>query len=71
MAKALEDVDIPSYERAAAVVLEKWPRRVRAIFNGEVVADSKNVQLMLERRRLPVYYLSDRGCTSRSPRANR
>jgi uncharacterized protein (DUF427 family) len=35
---------------------EDSPRRVRAMFNGETVADSKRVKLMHETGHLPVYY---------------
>lgn len=36
--------------------LEDSPRRVRAVFHGEVVADSRRVKLMHEAGLLPVYY---------------
>ncbi len=36
---------------------EDSPRRVRVIFGGETVADSKRVKLMHETGHLPVYYL--------------
>ena len=35
---------------------EDSPRRVRVVFNGEVVADSRRVKLMHEAGLLPVYY---------------
>jgi uncharacterized protein (DUF427 family) len=33
----------------------EWPRRVRAVFGGETVADSARVRLLLEPGRTPVY----------------
>lgn len=61
---------------------EPWPRWVRARFGGEWVADSKRVQLLIEPRKLPVFYFprddvrpdllaaSDRrGTSSRGPRS--
>ena len=39
-----------------AITLELCPKRVRAIFGGEVVADSINVITLLEQGHLPVYY---------------
>jgi uncharacterized protein (DUF427 family) len=38
------------------IVWEQWPRRVRAMFGGETVADSTRVMLMIEGRRIAVYY---------------
>ena len=38
------------------IALEPSPRRVRAVFNGETVADSTRVKLMRESRHTPVYY---------------
>ena len=35
---------------------EDSPRRVRVVFNGEIVADSRKVKLMHEAGLLPVYY---------------
>jgi uncharacterized protein (DUF427 family) len=35
---------------------EDSPRRVRVVFNGEIVADSRRVKLMHEAGLLPVYY---------------
>src|SRR5919106_3697008 len=37
---------------------EDSPRRVRVIFNGETVADSKRVKLLHETGHLPIYYFS-------------
>jgi uncharacterized protein (DUF427 family) len=56
MSTALEDSSIVSYKRDTDIKLESWPRRVRVVFNGEVVADSDRVKLLLERRHLPVFY---------------
>ena len=39
-----------------AMYLEDSPRRVRARFNGETVADSRRVKLLHEAGLLPVYY---------------
>ena len=36
--------------------LEPSPRRVRTVFNGEVVADSRRMMLLHETGRVPVYY---------------
>src|SRR4051794_16749193 len=36
--------------------LEPSPRRVRVIFGGETIAESDHVLLLLEHRRLPVFY---------------
>ncbi len=36
---------------------EPTARRIRVVFNGEVVADSTRAMLMLESKHLPVYYL--------------
>jgi uncharacterized protein (DUF427 family) len=38
------------------ILLETSPRRVRALFGGVVIADSRRTALMLEPGRLPVYY---------------
>ena len=38
---------------------EDSPRRVRVVFNGETVADSKRVKLMHETGLLPIYYLPE------------
>ena len=39
--------------------LEDCPKRVRAVFNGETVADSRRVKLMHETGHLPVYYFPE------------
>jgi uncharacterized protein (DUF427 family) len=36
--------------------IEPSPRRVRVVFDGETIADSKRALLLRESRRLPVYY---------------
>lgn len=36
--------------------VEPWPRRVRAFVDGVPIADSSRVSLLLEPRRLPVFY---------------
>lgn len=38
------------------VAIEPSARRLRVMFNGEVIADSTNTQLMFETRHRPVYY---------------
>jgi uncharacterized protein (DUF427 family) len=38
------------------VEVEPTPRRVRVVFNGQTVADSKNAVLLRESNLLPVYY---------------
>jgi uncharacterized protein (DUF427 family) len=55
----LEEKVLVGVERPAglsALRIEKTDRRVRAVFGGEVVADSKSVLLVWEPRRLVVYY---------------
>jgi len=42
--------------QARRYLLEASPRRVRVMFGGEFVADSKRVQLLFETGKLPVYY---------------
>ncbi|MDQ3912737.1 MAG: DUF427 domain-containing protein [Actinomycetota bacterium] len=39
--------------------LEESPRRVRVVFNGETVADSRRVKLLHETGHLPVYYFPE------------
>ncbi|MFQ5911562.1 MAG: DUF427 domain-containing protein [Nitrospinota bacterium] len=36
--------------------IEKSPRRLRVVFGGETIADSKRVLLLREANRIPVYY---------------
>ncbi|HIF12580.1 MAG TPA: DUF427 domain-containing protein [Dehalococcoidia bacterium] len=38
------------------VVTEPTERRLRVMYNGEVIADSTNAQLMFETRHRPIYY---------------
>ena len=38
------------------VVLEPSPRRVRVVFNGETIAQSRNAMLMHESNHIPLYY---------------
>jgi uncharacterized protein (DUF427 family) len=58
--EALEDkVLVSDSDRSLgqlAMRIEKSDRRVRAYLAGELVVDSKNVLLVFEPRRLPVYY---------------
>src|SRR6266567_1881284 len=60
MAKALEDRVIENVEpRPVAgddIVLVPTDRRVRVMYGGATIADSRAVMLMLEKRRLAVYY---------------
>jgi len=59
MAKTLEDqvLELPDTRPAAEPIrFERSPRRVRAVFAGVTVADSRRVMLMLEARHTPVYY---------------
>src|ERR1700680_1292233 len=58
MAKALEDRIIDQVERPAGdgILFEPSGRRVRVMFGGVTIADSRNVMLMLENKRLAIYY---------------
>jgi len=42
---------------SAGIRLEPWPRWVRAEFERVRIVDSKRVQLLLEPKRLPVFYI--------------
>jgi len=42
--------------RDHVLFFEDSPRRVRVMFGGETVADSRRVKLMHEQGHLPVYY---------------
>ena len=41
------------------IYLEDSPRRVRAVFGGETVADSRRVKLLHEKNHLPIYYFPE------------
>src|SRR5207253_9685181 len=61
MAKALEDQVFPQLEERPAAAkddirFEPTQRRVRVMFAGVAIADSRKDMLMLENRRLAVYY---------------
>src|SRR3982074_3328527 len=59
MAKALEDQVIEQLERRPAeaeILFQPTQRRVRVLFGGITVADSRAVMLMLENKRLAIYY---------------
>ena len=58
MAKALEDRVIEQVARPVTdeILFEPTHRRVRVMFGGLTVADSRGVMLMLEKRRLAIYY---------------
>jgi uncharacterized protein (DUF427 family) len=45
--------------RPHTLYLEDSPRRVRVMFNGETIADSKRVKLLHETGHLPVYYFPE------------
>jgi uncharacterized protein (DUF427 family) len=44
--------------RDHVLFFEDSPRRVRVVFGGETVADSRRVKLMHEKGLLPIYYIS-------------
>jgi uncharacterized protein (DUF427 family) len=50
------DVEAP---RDHVLYFEDSPRRVRAVFGGETVADSRRVKLMHEKGLLPIYYFPE------------
>lgn len=57
MAKALEDRVIEQVARpAGGFLFEPVQRRVRVTLGGVTIADSKKVRLLLENRRLAIYY---------------
>jgi len=60
MSEPIEQVTVPAGGdrpfNPSAVRIEPSPRRVRAFLHGVPVADSKEVKLVFEPRRLPVYY---------------
>ena len=59
MAKALEDRVIPQIPDRPAqdgILFERTQRRVRVMLGGITVADSRAVMLMLENKRLAIYY---------------
>jgi len=58
MARTVEEVDTGSIARPQGdqARFELSPRRVRAVFGNTAVADSKRVRLLLEPRKLPIYY---------------
>ena len=59
MAKALEDqvfTQLDDRRPVSDLSFEPTQRRVRTLFGGTTIADSKAVMLMLEERRLAVYY---------------
>jgi uncharacterized protein (DUF427 family) len=58
MAKALEDRVIDQVARPAGdgILFEPSGRRVRVMFGGVMIADSPKAMLMLENRRLAIFY---------------
>lgn len=49
-------MSVGPFAPGASLHIEDSPRRVRVMFAGETVADSRRVKLMLERGLSPVYY---------------
>ena len=45
--------------KAHTLYFEDCPKRVRAIFGGETVADSRRVKILHETGHLPVYYFPE------------
>ena len=45
--------------KAHTLYFEDCPKRVRAVFNGETVADSRQVKILHETGHLPVYYFPE------------
>ena len=45
--------------QAHTLYFEDFPRRVRAIFNDEVIADSENAKMLHETGHLPLYYFPE------------
>src|SRR5579864_2963354 len=60
MAKALEDTVFTSLEKlrptAEEIRFEPTARRVRVMFGGTTIADTRAAMLMLEKRRMAIYY---------------
>ena len=45
--------------KAHTLYLEDCPKRVRAVFNGETIVDSRSVKILHETGHLPVYYFPE------------
>jgi uncharacterized protein (DUF427 family) len=45
--------------KAHTLYLEDCPKRVRAVFNGETIVDSRSVKILHESGHLPVYYFPE------------
>ncbi|HET9847514.1 MAG TPA: DUF427 domain-containing protein [Candidatus Dormibacteraeota bacterium] len=58
MARAVEDVVLVEDQRPIGgdLVFEPTQRRVRVMFGGTTIADSRGVMLMIEKKRLAAYY---------------
>lgn len=60
MARALEDRELTQIDDkrplSADIQFEPTQRRVRVMFGGQTIADSRSVMLMIEKKRLAVYY---------------
>ena len=58
MARAVEDVALVEDRRPLSgdIRFEPAQRRVRVMFGGTTVADSRSVTLVIEKRRLPLYF---------------
>jgi uncharacterized protein (DUF427 family) len=46
-------------KREGLIYFEDSPRRIRAIFAGETVVDSRHAKLLHEQKRLPIYYFPE------------
>jgi uncharacterized protein (DUF427 family) len=49
----------PIGDTKGLIYFEDSPRRIRAVFAGETVVDSRSVKLLHEHRHLPVYYFPE------------
>ena len=50
------DKDLSASPGNIVVVMEPTQRRLRVVFNGEVVADTTDARVMYETHHVPVYY---------------
>ena len=53
----MQAVKGPGIDTDSRVAVEPTARRLRVMFNGEVIADTTNARLMFETGHRPVYYL--------------
>ena len=49
-------LDSSAEEPAHLAFMERTPKHIRAVFGGEVIADSMNVLIMHETNHVPAYY---------------